>query len=197
MKIIVIGASGTIGSAVCVALETAHDVIRASRNGDFKVDLGNAASIRALFASVGNVDAIVVCAANAAFAPLAALTDDQFRFSLDTKLMGQVNVARFAQDRLNDGGSITLTSGMLSRFPMQGSSAVSLVNAGVEAFARAAALELPRRQRINAVSPGWVKETMVKLGMDPSAGVAAADVARAYVRCVEGRTTGEVLDVTG
>ena len=51
---------------------------------------------------------------------------------------------------------------------------------------RAAALEMPRRLRINAVSPPWVKETMVKLGMDPASGLAAADVAKAYVAAIEG-----------
>ena len=78
--------------------------------------------------------------------------------------------------------------------PMPGSASVSMVNAGLEGFVRAAALEMPRRLRINAVSPPWVKETMVKLGMDPATGLAAADVAKAYVAAVEGSHQGMVLD---
>ena len=91
-------------------------------------------------------------------------------------------------------GSITLTTGVLAMRPMPGSASVSLVNAGLEGFVRAAALEMPRKLRINAVSPPWVKETMVKFGMDPTPGLAAADVAKAYVAAVEGGYQGEILD---
>jgi hypothetical protein len=55
-------------------------------------------------------------------------------------------------------------------------------------------VKLPRNLRINAVSPPWVKETMVKLVMDPSPGLASADVAKAYVAAVEGTHQGKVLD---
>jgi NAD(P)-dependent dehydrogenase (short-subunit alcohol dehydrogenase family) len=78
--------------------------------------------------------------------------------------------------------------------PMLGSTSVSMVNAGLEGFVRAAALEMPRRIRINAVSPPWVKETMVKLGMDPTPGLASAEVAKAYVAAVEGPHQGKILD---
>jgi NAD(P)-dependent dehydrogenase (short-subunit alcohol dehydrogenase family) len=77
---------------------------------------------------------------------------------------------------------------------MQGSASVSMVNAGVEGFVRAAALDMPRRTRVNAVSPPWVKETMVKLGMDPTPGMSAADVAKAYVAAVEGTHQGKILE---
>ena len=60
---------------------------------------------------------------------------------------------------------------------------------------RAAALEMPRTLRINAVSPPWVKETMVKLGMDPTSGLASADVAKAYVAAIEGSHQGVILDL--
>ena len=80
--------------------------------------------------------------------------------------------------------------------PMPGSASISLVNAGLEGFVRAAALEMPRGLRINAVSPPWVKETMVKFGMDPTPGLASADVAKAYVEAVEGSRQGEILLAT-
>ena len=67
-----------------------------------------------------------------------------------------------------------------------------MVNAGLEGFVRAAALEMPLR--INDVSPPWVKETMVKLGMDPTSGLASAEVAKAYVATVEGSHRGVILD---
>ncbi len=195
MKIIVIGATGTIGVKVADALSAKkHEVIRASRNGDIKVNLDDPATIPALFERVKDVDALVSCAGNAAFKPFSQLTDADYQLGLRSKLMGQVSAARIASEHLRDGGSITLTTGVLAMHPIRGSASVSLVNAGLEGFVRAAALEMPRRLRINAVSPPWVKETLVKLGMDPAPGLSAADVAKAYVAAVEGCQQGAILD---
>jgi len=195
MKIIVIGATGTIGAAVAAALAAKkHEVVRASRKGEVKVDIDDPATIHALFAAVKNADAVVSCAGNAVFKPFAQLTDADYALCLRSKLMGQVAVARFAAEHLNDGGSITLTTGVLAMKPMPGSAAISLVNAGLEGFVRAAALELPRKLRINAVSPPWVKETMVKFGMDPTPGLPATAVAKAYVAAVEGAMQGEIIE---
>lgn len=195
MKIIVIGATGTIGAAVANALAAKkHEVVRASRQGDVKVNLEEQATIGALFAAVRNADAVISCAGSAVFKPFAQLTDADYALGLRSKLMGQVALARIAKDHLNDSGSITLTTGVLAMHPMLGSASISLVNAGLEGFVRAAALELPRQLRINAVSPPWVKETMVKFGMDPTPGLAAADVAKAYVAVVEGSYQGQVLE---
>ena len=69
-----------------------------------------------------------------------------------------------------------------------------LVNAGLDAFTRAAALGMPRGVRINVVSPPWVRETLRALGRDPTPGLSASVVAKAYVDSVEGETTGERLD---
>ncbi len=195
MKIIVVGATGTIGAAVAQALAAnKHEVVAASRNGAVKVNLDEPASIRALFETVREVDAVVSCAGNAVFKPFADLTDADYELGLRSKLMGQVTLARAAKDQLRDGGSITVTTGLLAMHPMPGSAAISLVNAGLEGFVRAAALEMPRRLRINAVSPGWVKETLVKLRMDPAPGMAAADVAKAYVAAVEGSYQGKIIE---
>lgn len=194
MRILVIGASGTIGRAVVEALGVRHGVIAASRSKSHEqVDISDPTSLRALFERVGRVDAIVSAAGNAAWKPLAELTDEDFAFSLANKLMGQVNVARYGVGVVNDGGSITLTSGVLAQQPTQGSSAVSLVNAGLEGFARAATLDAPRGIRINVVSPPWVAETLTAMGRDPSGGVPAATVARSYVESVEGTARGEVF----
>jgi NAD(P)-dependent dehydrogenase (short-subunit alcohol dehydrogenase family) len=195
MKIIVIGATGTIGAKVVEALSAKkYEVVRASRNGDIKVNLDDPATIRALFEKVKNADALVSCAGNAAFKAFTELTDADYELGLRSKLMGQISAARIASAQLRDGGSITLTTGVLAMHPIRGSASVSMVNAGLEGFVRAAALEMPRRLRINAVSPPWVKETLVKLRMDPAPGLSAADVAKAYVAAVEGSQQGAVLD---
>jgi len=195
MKILVIGATGTIGAAVAQALEGRHEVLRASHvSSALKVDLADPASIRRLYTKVGRVDAVVCAAGQAAFGPLLALSEADFALSLSNKLMGQVNLVRFGVEVLAEGGSFTLTTGILSRQPMPGGAAISMVNAGLEGFVRAAALDLPLGLRINAVAPGWVRETLVAMKMDPSPGVPAALVAQTYVKAVEGSMTGQVLD---
>jgi NAD(P)-dependent dehydrogenase (short-subunit alcohol dehydrogenase family) len=172
-----------------------HQVQTAERSGgDLQVDMRSTDSIRAMLARAGRVDAIVSCAGSGAWKPLEQLSDEDFETSLGYKLMGQVNLARYGADSLADSGSVTLTSGVLSQEPMPGSAAISLVNAGLEGFARAAALEMPRGIRINVVSPPWVAETLQAMGQDPSGGMPAAQVARAYVDAVTGTHNGKVLD---
>jgi NAD(P)-dependent dehydrogenase (short-subunit alcohol dehydrogenase family) len=193
MRILLIGATGTIGRAVAAALSK-HDLIMASHEkAPEKVDITDPGSVQALLKRVGQVDAIVSAAGGAAFKPLAELTDADFAFSLKSKLMGQVNVTRYGFAAVKDGGSITLTGGTLSQQPMIGSGAVSLVNAGLEGFGRAAALEAPRRIRVNVVSPPWVSETLQAMGQDPKGGLPAAAVAKSYVASVEGRDTGRII----
>ena len=191
MKIIVVGATGTIGSKVVEALLVRHDVIGVARST--KTILISQRRLRELFERVHDVDAVISCAGNAAFKPFAELTDADYEMGLRSKLMGQVALARIAKDHLRVGGSITLTSGTLSMEPVPGSASISMVNAGLEGFVRATALELPRKLRINAVSPPWVKETMIKLGMDPTSGLAAVDVAKAYLAAVESSHQGSIL----
>lgn len=199
MRILLIGATGTIGRAVADALGGRHDLVLASRRApDAPVDIADPRSVRALYARVGRVDAVVSAAGQAAFKPLAALADDDFAFSLGNKLMGQVNLVRLglAADAVTDGGSFTLTSGVLAHQPEPGTAAISLVNGGLESFARAAALEAPRGIRVNVVSPPWVTETLQALGRPLEGGLPAAAVARAYVRSVEGTETGQVIRPT-
>jgi NAD(P)-dependent dehydrogenase (short-subunit alcohol dehydrogenase family) len=196
MRIIVVGATGTIGRAVVSALAgKGHDVVGvSSKSTPIAVDISDPRSIAAFYTRVGKVDAVISAAGSARFKPFAELADEDFAFSLRNKLMGQVNLVRFGLAHVNDGGSFTLTSGVLARTPMPGSGAISLVNAGLEGFTRAAALEAPRRIRVNIVSPPWVTETLAKFGMDTSIGLPAETVARAYVESVTGTQTGAVID---
>lgn len=196
MKIIVIGATGTIGSRVAELLGSDHDVIKVGhKSGDFRVDISSKDSIAKLFKDVGPFDAVVCAAGLAKFGKIDELSDEDYMLGLSSKLMGQVNLVRVGRNLINDNGSFTLTSGVLSQQPMVGSSSISLVNAGIEGFVRAAALEMQRGMRVNAVSPVWVKETMEAMGMDSSSGMPAGKVAFAYKESVEGKRTGEVLDV--
>jgi NAD(P)-dependent dehydrogenase (short-subunit alcohol dehydrogenase family) len=195
MRVLVVGATGTIGRAVVAAFEGHHDVVPVSfHKSAVKVDLASPESIAAMYREVGAVDAVVSAAGQAKFAPFADLTDADFAFSVANKLMGQVNLVRLGFPSVREKGSLTLTSGILARTPMVGSGAISLVNAAIEGFVRAAALEAPRGIRVNVVSPPWVTETLQALGMDPARGMPAATVARAYVQSVNGSQTGAVIE---
>lgn len=195
MKVIVIGATGTIGRAVVQAIGNRHEVIPVSfSKAAIKVDLADKTSITKMFEATGRADAVISAAGLAKFGPMASLTDADFDFCLKNKLMGQVNLVRAGMDHLNDNGSFTLTSGILSRRPMEGSTAISLVNAALEGFGRAAALEMPRGIRINVVSPNWVIDTLKAYHMDPSIGTPVEVVAQAYVRALEGAMNGDVID---
>jgi NAD(P)-dependent dehydrogenase (short-subunit alcohol dehydrogenase family) len=196
MRILIVGAHGTIGREIVRALTGEHEILSASRNSsELHVDITDPASIRAMYEKVGKLDAVISAAGSGAWKPLAELTDDDFARSLGYKLMGQVNLVRYGFAHVNDGGSITTTSGILSRSPMPDSAAISLVNAGLEGFTRAAALEAPRGIRVNVVTPPWVTETLVAMGStDLSHGLPSATVAQAYVRSVMGKETGLVIE---
>ncbi len=197
MKVIVVGATGTIGKAIVQAIGSRHEVIPVSfSKSAIKVDISDSGSIRKMFQATGRVDAVISAAGLAKFGPMTSLMDEDFALCLNNKLMGQVNVVRLGMDHMNDGGSFTLTSGILSRKPMQGSTAISLVNAGLEGFGRAAALEMPRGIRMNIVSPNWVIDTLKAFNMDPSIGTPVEVVAQAYVRALEGNMNGQVIDAT-
>ena len=195
MKVILIGATGTIGSAIAQALGSRHEVVPVSfSKSAIKVDLADKRSIMRMFEATGRADAVISAAGLARFGPMTSLTDEDFALCLGNKLMGQVNVARVGIEYVNDRGSITLTSGILSRTPMMGSTAISLVNSALEGFARAAALEMPRGIRINVVSPNWVVDTLRAFNMDPATGTPVEVVAAAYVQALEGSMSGAVLE---
>ena len=196
MKILLIGATGTIGKKVNQHLAASHEIISVGyKDGDFHVDIANKNSIKKLFDRVGTVDALISTTGLAEFAPLGELSDAQFSVGWNNKLMGQINLVRIGKSYVRSGGVILLTSGMLANEPMPGSAAVSAANGAINSFVKAAALELGDKLRINAVSPVFVKETMVAMGMDGSKGMSADDTAKAYVAALEGSMNGEVVDV--
>ena len=198
MKVVVIGAAGTIGKAVVAELAPRHEVVQVGKSsGQYQADIVNIASVEALFDRIGRVDAVVVAAGNLHFGPLAEVTPAQLNIGLQDKLMGQVNVALVAQRYLNDGGSITLTSGIVAEQPIRYGVDASMVNSAVEGFVRGAAIELQRGLRINVVSPNVLQESMEAygpyfLGFEP---VAASRVAKAYARSVDGLQNGQVYKV--
>jgi NAD(P)-dependent dehydrogenase (short-subunit alcohol dehydrogenase family) len=198
MKIVVVGATGTIGRAVVAALQDRHEIVKVGhRGGDHQVDIADSGSIRNLFTRIGRFDALVSTVGKVHFGEFAALTEKEVEIGLRHKLMGQVNLVLIGRDHINDEGSFTLTSGVLSHDPIRYGAAASLVNGAIDAFARAAAIELPRGLRINVVSPGVLIESLPVFGeyFRGHEAVPGARVANAYVKSVEGRLTGQVFHV--
>lgn len=194
MKILIVGANGLLGSAAASALRGRHEVIEASRSGQVSVDLTEPDSIQRMFDEVGPVDAVISCTGSVPFKPLAELTDKDFRSGLEDKVLGQVNLVQIGVNHISDGGSFTLTSGVLAREPILTGAAASLANGALESFVMAAAPELPRGIRINAVSPSVLTEATGYHEFFPGfSQIPAETVGRAYVKSVEGIQTGQVL----
>lgn len=199
MKILLVGASGTLGQAVARQLGQQHQILAAGRHsGELRVDLTDDASVAELFARTGPVDAVISTAGKLYFGPLQEMTPEQFNIGLQDKLLGQVRLALAAQHHLNAGGSITLTSGIVSAQPIRDGANATSVNAALEGFVRAAALELlPRGLRINVVSPNVLIESMVAYGpyFPGFEAVSAQRAALAFQRAVEGIQSGETITV--
>ena len=196
-KVLLVGASGTLGRAVHKQLAARHEILAASRNGKLKVDITDDASMRRLFKQTGKLDALVCAAGHVHFGALAEMTPELFAVGLRDKLMGQVNLAMLGAEYLNDGGSITLITGILAEHPIRMGSSASMVNGALEAFVRAAAIELPRGIRINAVSPNVFVESWPEYGpyfngFEP---VPVARAALAFVRSIDGGQSGQVYKV--
>jgi len=141
MKIIVVGTTGTLGKAIVAELGSRHEIVRAGREGaDVKVDITNLDSLKAMYAQVGTIDAVICAAGNVHFGALTDITPEQYAIGLNDKLMGQVNLVLAGQHVINDGGSFTLISGVLSDDPIRWGSSASMVNAAIDAFVHAAPL---------------------------------------------------------
>ena len=198
MRILIVGANGTVGKAAATELAKRHEVIRVGRSdGDIKADLTDRASIEAMYKAAGKIDAVVAATGHTHFGPLALMTEAQFRKGLDDKLMGQVNLVLVGLGKLADGGSFTLTSGVTNRDPIRSGASAATCNSALEGFVIGAAIEMPRGIRINVVSPGLLEESAVKYdGFFPGhVPVPSARVGMAYAKSVEGAINGQIIKV--
>lgn len=196
MKIVVVGAEGDIGNAVCDELGARHDLVTAGRSGgDLRVDMTDRASVDRMYAKVGSVDAVVVTAGEVRFCPLRDFSEETFMVGLRNKVMGQVNLVLAGLDRVSAGGSFTLTSGVLDRDPIRRGAGAATANGALGGFVVGAAIEMPRGLRINVVSPGLLDVSVPRYGAwfpghEP---VSSKRVGLAYAKSVEGAITGQVI----
>lgn len=194
MRVLQVGSSGLLGSAVAAALVAQGDsVVSASRSGEEPVDLTSVESIAELYSRVGPVDAVVCTAGVTPFGKVGELSVADYASGIVDKLLGQIALVTLGLDTVSDGGSFTLTSGILSEDPTATGSVAATVNGGVDAFVRGTAIELPRGLRINSVSATVFEEAWADYGpfFPGYRPLPVTDAARAFVKSVHGAQTGQ------
>ncbi|MBL0643880.1 short chain dehydrogenase [Aeromonas veronii] len=197
--VILIGAQGKMGQAALSGLGK-HKVITASRSGegcDFQVDITSRESIERLYQNVGSFDAVVNTAGYCEYAPFGEMSDEQWQTTIQSKLMGQINLVNIGLDYINQGGSFTLISGILNIKPIPLAIADATTSGAIDTFVQCVAHELPRGIRINVVNPTVLEEAWDVYGemMPGFQPVPGALVGKAFERSVDGFITGQVLYV--
>lgn len=198
MKILIIGGNGTIGNKVSKHFSNSDEVLIAGRkSGALQVDIANTESIENLFATTGKVDAILCIAGEAKWDDFENLTEDDYYIGIRSKLMGQVNLVRIGQHHLTEGGSITLSTGILADDPVLKTASAAMVNGGIHSFVQAAALEMQNQIRLNVVSLGLVIDAYEKYkdyfpGHTP---ISMEKAVNAYVKSVKGKANGQIIRI--
>lgn len=197
MKILLVGSTGTIGKRVVEEFSQRHELIQLSRNSKIPLDISSSESIKKMFKKVGDFDALICTAGNAHFGAFNEMNEEHFYTGIDSKMMGQINLVMIGKEYINQGGSFTLTTGILSEEPIPGSAGLAMVNGAVNAFAKVATCELKNDIRINVVSPGMVEDSSEKYkpyfpGFNM---VPMQKVTNAYVKSVEGIINGQIIKV--
>jgi len=198
MKIIIVGATGTVGRTAVDALSGRHEIIRVGRtSGDVHVDIEDCDSIRAMYQQVGKVDAVVSAVGQVHFGAADEMTSVQFMTGIHRKLLPQVNLVLEGIAYVTDGGSFTLTSGVTNRDPIPGGSCAAATNGALDGFVIGAAVDLPRGIRINAVSPEVLEACRAKYDgfFRGHTHVSDEAVGLAFSKAVEGCLTGQVFIV--
>ncbi|WP_268846147.1 short chain dehydrogenase [Flavobacterium aestivum] len=195
MKIIIVGATGTMGKHLSSAFEKEHEIIRVGSNsGDFQVDITSTESIENLFEQVGQFDALISTAGPTHVGPWKKMTDKEFRKGIDGKMMGQINLVLIGQHYINPKGSFTLITGGLTYEPQLNFANAAAANGAVEAFVRAAAIELENNIRINAVSPTVIEDSPQYFPYFPGeVPVTMQQLEYGFRKSVFGANTGQVI----
>ncbi|MEU6611143.1 SDR family oxidoreductase [Streptomyces shenzhenensis] len=223
--VVVIGGTSGIGLAIAEhALAAGARVTAASRNpgrtagtvpsgiATEQADITSAASIESLLERVGTFDHLAISAGTTALGTVRELDSGAARAFMDTKFWGAYEGVRAAADRIAKDGSIVLIGGIASRKHGPGRPTMAAINAALEAFGKANAVDLAP-VRVNVIAPGLVEtpafadvpeDVRRRLMTQYVASVPVArvglpeDIASAAVFLMSnGYATGSVVDVDG
>lgn len=196
MKIVIlVGSTGVIGSKVQELLNEDYKIITVNRtSGDYQIDMSNAEAVEQMFKEIGSFDVLIATSGYGKWGSIDEHSIQDFHDGLNSKLMGQVNLVMIGKNYANSNASFVVSSGILAQYPVEGGLSLGIINAGLEAFVRGAALEM-KDMTINAVSPSFAKETMELMGMDSSTGVPAIEFAKLYKLAIEEGKTGEIYRI--
>ncbi|MBK8702257.1 MAG: short chain dehydrogenase [Saprospiraceae bacterium] len=194
-RIIIIGALGTMGKYLAEAFEHEHEIVRvATKSGEYQVDITSANSIEEFYKKVGEFDALVSTAGPTFVGPWESLNDKEFRKGVEGKMMGQINLVLIGQHYIKSKGSFTLISGALTYEPQLNFANASAANGAIEGFVRAAAIELDRGIRINAVSPTVIENSPQYFPYFPGEiPVTMKQLEYGFRKSIFGANTGEVI----
>lgn len=194
MKIVIVGASGTMGSYLANTFEKDHEVIRADRKSEMKVDITSSESIENMYKQLSAFDALISTAGPTFVGPWKKLSDATFRLGVEGKMMGQINLVLIGQHYINPKGSFTLITGALTHEPQRNFANASAANAAIEGFVRAAAIELENGIRINAVSPTVIENSPQYFPFFPGEiPVTMKQLEYGFRKSVFGANTGQVI----
>lgn len=178
---VIVGASGqaNFGSAIArrLAQEGANVVVSARREEPLKAladelgglavacDVTEEAQIEALFAAAreqyGSVDIAVFSAGGEAPCPIAGLSADQIRPTLEVSFIGALLFFKHAAAAMDKGGSVITISSLTARLPGPGLVTYASARAGIDFAIKVAAEEYAEQGiRFNSIAAGLIQTDM-------------------------------------
>jgi len=137
------------------------------------------AAITRIATTLGGLDVLFVNAGVGGFAAVPQVTEQFWDSVHEVNLRGAFFAAQAALPHLRDGGSIVVTGSIGAVLALAGNAVYAAAKAGLRAVTRTLAIELlPRRIRVNMVSPGPIDTEIFKRGAD----AAQIEALRAHMR---------------
>jgi NAD(P)-dependent dehydrogenase (short-subunit alcohol dehydrogenase family) len=193
--VIVTGAAGGIGQAICARF--AQDglvVIGLDRDGcdgldeAVQIDIGDLGALRTVAAEVSERFALAAVVHNAAVQPLGGAGDTPYDLFVETmrvNVLAADSLAHVTRSNLaTNRGSMVVVSSVHASATTAGINAYATSKAALEGWVRSAAIDLGPDIRVNAVRPGAIDTAKLKEGFERW----GPDVARERRAILESRT---------
>jgi NAD(P)-dependent dehydrogenase (short-subunit alcohol dehydrogenase family) len=163
-----------------------------------QADVTDLSSLDTLFRQVkerlGNIDALVVNAGVARFAPIDEVTVQHYDVLLDTNLKGSYFTVQKALPGMNRGASIILMTTAADTLGLPGSSVYAASKAALRSLARTLSAELISQNiRVNAVAPGPIETPIFgRLGLTQEA---VGELAKTILGRVAAKRVGQPEEI--